>query len=156
MDIADRAGWIVVGPEGLVHGASLECTKCGAKDFPYECPRGCPRDAIHLACAQLIAPYTPTTPERTPLDDVRNASTARELAVAVATLGHAPPLDDPEIVLAVLLSEDLTPSALDAVESLGKEAFGPRASLLDARLHRIEMLADDPEVAKRAAALRRA
>ena len=154
MQIADRAGWIVTGPQGLVHGGFLECTVCGAKEFGYECPGKCPRSAIRLRCTQS-APETAKTAERTSLDRVREASTARELSESLAALGYEPSLDDPNVVLALLLDEELAPKALDAVKSLGKEAFAKRASLLDARLRRLEMLAEDPEVAKRAAALRR-
>lgn len=154
LHIADRAGWIVVGPEGLVHGGFLECTKCGAKKFPYKCPRGCPRSDIVLHCTQS-PPATPAAPKRTSLDAVREASTVVELSQALVELGHDPPLDDPDVLLALLIDEDWAQKALVAIERLGKEAFTKRASLLDARLRRIENLSDDEEIAKRAATLRR-
>jgi len=151
VQIADHAGWIVTGDEGLVAGGVLRCETCGARGFPYRCAAGHPRAALRLDVHSSPPMEIETPPS--PLDAIRDASTSSALRRALDAHEGELPMNDPHLVLALLLSDDthLVSRALDVIESGGDFP----ATLLDVRLRRLAMLSDDPSIAERAKSLRR-
>ncbi len=153
ISIAEWAGWICVGDNGLISGGELHCTVCGAKGFTYSCPQR--HDPEHV---RLRAHVTPRPPPKViqpgMFDALCKAATSSAVRAALKELDADPPLTDPQVVLALLLSPDWVDRALDAIERLGARAFTEHARVLDARLRQLAMLSDDPDVAARAEKLR--
>jgi hypothetical protein len=148
--ICDWAGWIIVGDE-LLFGGTMSCATCGAEGDP--CPND--HDDRDLRITLTVSPPEENAaPRQTPLDALEKASTAAELRAALA--GRAPPFDDPDCAVALLLSDDdeIVLGALSAIERAPAATIAARRALIDTRLRRIAMLADDPALGERAAKLR--
>lgn len=128
--ICDYAGWILVG-EGFDYG--FEKTAKGYR---------------------VTTSPPPPIAEIDTLDAVREAATSTALEAAIRAHGGELPMDDVRVLCALLLSRD-DAVVLDALEALANMEVELEGAL-DARLRRVAMLADDPAIAAKAEALRKA